>query len=113
MRQPRRHRPADPRRRRLARFTASRRARQHRAPAASPRPVAPHNSVLLPLPPYAPELNSVENIWEYLRSNWFSHCVWDTYEAILDACCDAWNALMAKSEIITSIGTRDWAQVKI
>jgi transposase len=68
---------------------------------------------VLPLPPYAPELNSVENIWEYLRSNWFSHCVWDTYEAILDACCDAWNALMVKSEIITSIGTRDWAQVKI
>jgi len=56
----------------------------------SPRLVVPDNIVLLPLPPYAPELNSVENIWEYLRSNWFSHCVWDTYEAILDACCDAW-----------------------
>ena len=55
---------------------------------------------------------SVENIWDYLRSNFLSHCVWDTYEAILDACCDAWNALMAKSEVITSIGTREWAQVK-
>jgi transposase len=50
----------------------------------------------MPLPPYAPELNSVENIWDYLRSNFLSHCVWDTYEAILDACCDAWNALMAE-----------------
>jgi hypothetical protein len=58
------------------------------------------------------ELNSVENIWDYLRSNFLSHCVWDTYEAILDACCDAWNALMAKSEVIVSIGTREWAQVK-
>jgi hypothetical protein len=47
------------------------------------------------------ELNSTENIWEYLRNNWLSHCVWDTYEAILDACCDAWNALMAKSEVIS------------
>jgi hypothetical protein len=55
---------------------------------------------------------SVENIWDYLRSNFLSHCVWDTYEAILDACCDAWNALMAKSEVIVSIGTREWAQVK-
>ncbi len=62
---------------------------------------------------YAPELNSVENIWDYLRSNFLSHCVWDTYEAILDACCDAWNALMAKSEVIVSIGTREWAQVTI
>ncbi len=41
--------------------------------------------MLLPLPPYAPELNSTENIWDYLRRNFLSHCVWDTYEAI-DAC---------------------------
>ena len=72
----------------------------------------PENIVLMPLPPYAP-LNSVENIWDYLRRNFLSHCVWGTYEAILDACCDAWNALIAKSEVIASIGTRDWAQVKI
>jgi hypothetical protein len=74
--------------------------------------ILPENIVLMPLPSYAPELNSVENIWDYLRSNFLSHCVWDTYEAILDASCDAWNALMAKSEVITSIGTREWAQVK-
>ena len=54
-----------------------------------------------------------ENVWDYLRGNCLSHCVWDTYEDILDACCDAWNDLMAKSHVITSIGTRDWAQVKI
>jgi hypothetical protein len=46
-------------------------------------------------------------------SVFLSHCVWDTYEAILDACCDAWNGLIAQSDIIASIGTRDWAQVKI
>jgi transposase len=39
----------------------------------SPRLVVPDNIVLLPLPPYAPELNSTENLWEYLRSNWLSH----------------------------------------
>ncbi len=41
----------------------------------SPRLVVPTNIVLLPLPPYAPEL-------------------------------------IAKSEVITSMGTRDWAQVR-
>lgn len=71
---------------------------------SSPQLILPENIVLMPLPSYAPELNSVENIWDYLRSNFLSHCVWDTYEAILDACCDAWNALMAKSEVIVSIG---------
>jgi hypothetical protein len=34
-------------------------------------------------------------------------------EAIRDARCDAWNALMATAEVIASIGTREWAQVKI
>jgi len=70
------------------------------------------NIVLLPLPPYAPELNSTENIWEYLRGNLLSNTVWETYEAIVEACCTAWNTLIAKPEIITSIGTRNWAQVK-
>ena len=30
---------------------------------------APENVVLLPLPPYSPELNPMENIWDYLRQN--------------------------------------------
>jgi hypothetical protein len=51
---------------------------------SSPQLIVPDNIVLLPLPPYAPELNSTENIWEYLRGNWLSHCVWDTYEAYVD-----------------------------
>ena len=29
----------------------------------------PENVTLLPLPSYAPELNPVENVWEYLRQN--------------------------------------------
>ena len=39
--------------------------------------------------------------------------IWNTYEAIVDTCCQAWNFLMATPEVITSIGSRDWAQVKI
>ena len=31
--------------------------------------VVPDNITLIPLPPYAPELNPVENVWEYLRKN--------------------------------------------
>ena len=32
----------------------------------------PHNITLLPLPPRAPELNPVENVWQFLRDNWLS-----------------------------------------
>jgi len=78
----------------------------------SPRLVLPDNIVLLPLPPYAPELNPTETIWQYLRANWLGNCVWDNYDAILTACCDAWNALIAKPNVITSIGSRQWAQIR-
>ena len=42
----------------------------------------PTNITLLPLPPYAPELNPMENVWEYLRANKLCALVWDTYDAI-------------------------------
>ena len=80
---------------------------------SSPKLAVPENIVLLKLPPYAPELNPAENIWEYLRSNTLSHQVWETYDAIVDACCDAWNGLMRAPDLIRSIATRKWAQVRI
>jgi hypothetical protein len=49
----------------------------------------PDNISLLHLPPYCPELNPVENIWQFLRQNYLSHRVFESYECIVDACCDA------------------------
>jgi len=64
---------------------------------------------LLPLPPYSPELNPVENILQFLRQNYLANRVFDTYDAIVTACCGAWNALTAAPETIRSIATRNWA----
>jgi transposase len=75
----------------------------------SPRVKLPDNIALLPLPSYAPELNPVENIWEFLRANWLSHSLWPSYEAILDACCEAWNKLIHMPEQLASITQRSWA----
>jgi hypothetical protein len=69
----------------------------------------PDNISLLPLPSYSPELNPVENIWQFLRQNYLANRVFDTYTAIVDACCDAWNALVAAPHTIRSIASRDWA----
>ena len=74
------------------------------------RLVVPANISLLHLPPYSPELNPVENIWQFLRQNYLSNRVYDTYTDIVDACCKAWNALIAMPEKIRSIATRDWAK---
>jgi transposase len=79
---------------------------------SSPKLRIPDNIALLRLPPYAPELNPVENIWAFLRGNFLSHRVYDNYEAVIRACAAAWNKLMELPETITSIATRPWAQVK-
>jgi transposase len=73
----------------------------------------PGNITLLPLPPYSPELNPMENVWQYLRANKLCGLVWDSYEAIVDACQDAWNFLIEDKEQIKSIGTRQWACVNL
>jgi transposase len=62
---------------------------------------------LLPLPPYSPKLNPVENIWQFLRQNHLSNRVFKNCNDILDACCAAWNALVEEPKRIASIATRD------
>ena len=69
----------------------------------------PDNITLLPLPPKSPELNPVENIWQFMRDNWLSNRVFKSYDDILDHCCFAWNKLIDMPWKIMSIGTRDWA----
>lgn len=79
---------------------------------SSERMPVPANISLLRLPAYAPELNPIENVWEDLRANKLSFALWDSYEAIVAACKDAWNSLIADPDRISSITQRDWATVK-
>jgi transposase len=73
--------------------------------------VVPHNITLVPLPPYAPELNPIENVWEYLRGNKLAITVFDSYDDILDKSCNAWTFFADDNDRITSITTRSWATV--
>ncbi len=75
----------------------------------SPRLKRPDNIVLPPLPTYSPESNPVENVWQFLCGNYLSHLVWESCDAILDACQSAWNQLMPLPEPIASITRRPWA----
>ena len=61
------------------------------------------------LPPYSPELNPMENVWDYLRQNKLCALVWESYDDIVEACKIAWNWLIADPDRIRSIGARDWA----
>jgi hypothetical protein len=71
--------------------------------------IMPGNISLLPLPPRSPELNPVENIWQYIRENWLSNRVFKSYDDIVALCCDAWNRLIDRPWKIMSIGRRQWA----
>jgi transposase len=72
--------------------------------------IVPKNLTLIFLLSRAPELNPVENVWQYLRQTWLSNRVFEIYEPILDAACEAWRKLLAQPHTITLSGTRHWAQ---
>ncbi len=69
----------------------------------------PDNITLVPLPPRSPELNPVENLWQFMRDNLLSNRVFKDYEDIVAHCCNAWNELTDQPWRIMSIGLRDWA----
>ena len=75
----------------------------------TPKLVVPDNITLLPLPPRSPELNPVENVWQFMRDNWLSNRVFKSYEDIVALCCEAWNKLIDQPWRISSIGRREWA----
>jgi hypothetical protein len=75
--------------------------------------VVPDNIRLVTLPPYSPELNPMENVWDYLRQNKLCARVWDTYEDIVEACKQAWLFLINDPARIRSIGLREWACVNV
>jgi hypothetical protein len=68
--------------------------------------------IAAPAPPSccrAPELNSQENIWQFMRQNWLSNRVFKSFDDIVDHCCYAWNTLIDQPWKIMSIAQRDWA----
>ena len=70
----------------------------------------PDNITLLPLPPYAPELNPLENVWAYLRANRLAISVFETYDEIAARCCDAWNFFANDTATVRSITNREYTK---
>jgi hypothetical protein len=59
-----------------------------------------------------PELNSVENVWQFLRDNWLSNRIFKSYDDLVDHCCVAWNKLVDQPWRIMSLGL-DLAQLSV
>jgi hypothetical protein len=69
------------------------------------------NIRLLRLPSSSPELNSMENVWAFLRANKLCNRVWETFEEIVDAREAAWRFLTNDTDHSPSIGHREGACV--
>lgn len=68
----------------------------------------PSNLRLVFLPPYAPELNPVEHIWDDLREKFFHNSVFDSIEALEDHLVSALLAYENDSDRVRSITGWDW-----
>src|SRR6187401_3023064 len=71
--------------------------------------IVPPNITIIAMPPKSPELNPVENVWQFMRDNWLSNRVFNSYDDLVDHCCEAWNKLVDQPWRIMSIGLRQWA----
>lgn len=70
--------------------------------------IVPSNITLIPLPPYAPELNAMEQIWAWIKNHYLSNQCYRNYPEIVDLACSAWNNLSQNAALIKSIMYRDW-----
>lgn len=70
----------------------------------------PTNITFIPLPPYSPELNSMEQVWQWIKSNYLSNVVFKNYDDIVDKLQEAWNAFSTNIELVKSICFREWTK---
>lgn len=68
----------------------------------------PECITFVPLPPYSPELNPVEWVWEYMKERFLSLRLLNDYDAIAEAVCKAWNRLLGETGRITSLCSHPW-----
>ena len=62
----------------------------------------PVNITLVLLPPYAPELNPIENVWAYLRANRLAICVFETYQEIVTQYCPPLSGLLSAALLFSN-----------
>jgi transposase len=70
----------------------------------------PDNVTLVPLPPYSPELNPVENLWHYFRSHYWSNRTYDDYDDLRQAALEAWRKVALDLQTIRSVCRMPYAE---
>ena len=68
----------------------------------------PENMTTETLPPYSPELNPVENIWEEIREKFFQNVVFDSLDAVENRLSEAMVKLGSQPNVVKSISSFNW-----
>jgi transposase len=48
------------------------------------------------LPPYSPELNPVEQLWQQIKQRFLSNTTFQNYDDIIERSCQAWNEILSE-----------------
>ncbi len=70
--------------------------------------VVPGNMSLILLPPYSPELNPAEQIWNQLRRNYFANCVFDSLNAATEQAEKGLSEMAANKTALHSLTNWPW-----
>jgi len=68
----------------------------------------PANITLVPLPPYAPELNGMEQVWKWMKEHYLYNQCYSSYEDIVARVSEAWNYIANDFTLVKSIIHRNW-----
>lgn len=61
-----------------------------------------HNIKPIYLPPYSPDYNPIENLWRYMKLNFFNNWYAKTVEELISRICSAFNSLTSEQIISTT-----------
>ncbi|MGF1729834.1 IS630 family transposase [Photobacterium kasasachensis] len=67
------------------------------------------NVSIIKLPPYSPELNSIEQVWSWMRQHHLANQAFENYDEIVDKVCSAWNSFLSNTQRVTKMCTRSWS----
>jgi transposase len=72
------------------------------------RLLVPANMRLLSLPPWSPQLNPVEHLWDEVREKWFANRVFNSLSAVEEQLLTALKTLEEDATRVASLTGFDW-----